>query len=166
MKALFCLCLLGCTVPAFAQAPPSYANYSIMLVNSAPGGGAVVLMHTPSNGLEFVPVGNTKTAMDAGDVPVRAAELGEFIAAMKEENARLIAENSQLKGAGTPVAAPTQPSQADIEAQQEAQAAAEKAARRRQMIQAWMMLQNMNRPQTFNLNVTDCSRFPGACAGR
>ena len=50
-----------------AQQPPSYANYSIMLVGP-PGGIAVVLMHNPKNGLEFVEVNNTKQALSAGYV--------------------------------------------------------------------------------------------------
>ena len=50
-----------------AQQPPSYANYSIMLVGP-PAGIAVVLMHNPKNELEFVEVNNTKQALSAGYV--------------------------------------------------------------------------------------------------
>src|ERR1700758_3101710 len=81
---------------AQAQQPPSYASYSIMLVGP-PGGIAVVLMHNPKNELEFVEVNNTKQALSVGYVPVRAAELGEFISSLKEENARLAAENTRLQ---------------------------------------------------------------------
>jgi hypothetical protein len=157
---------------AQAQQPPSYANYSIMLVGP-PGGIAVVLMHNPKNELEFVEVNNTKQALSAGYVPVRAAELGEFISALKEENSRLAAENTRLQQseqAKEVTAAPTSstPSQAELEAQRPAKIEAQKAARRRQMIQTWMMLQNMNRSQTQNLNITvsDCTRSPALCAGR
>jgi hypothetical protein len=141
-----------------------------MLVSPVVGGGAVALMHNPKNELEFVDVNKTKDAFAAGYVPVRAVELGEFIAALKEENARLTAENARLQGqpanqvATAPVPAP--PSQAEIAAQQSAQMEAQRAARRQQLIQSWMMLQNMNRPQTYNLNVTDCARYPALCAGR
>jgi uncharacterized small protein (DUF1192 family) len=148
-----------------ASQPPSYANYSLMLVNPAPGGGAVVVMHNPKNELEFVPVTTTKQALDAGYVAVRAAELGEFIAALKEENARLAAENARLRNnQPTQASAPTPlpPTRFEIEAQQRA----EKAARRQQLIQTWLMLQNVNRPQTFNVNVTDCTRSPALCVGR
>ncbi len=160
--------------PAAAQAqqPPSYANYSIMLVGP-PGGTAVVLMHNPNNELEFVEVNNTQKALSAGYLAVRAAELGELISSLKEENARLAAENTRLQQserAKQVGAAPTSstPSQAEFEAQQRAQIQAEKATQRQRMIQSWLMLQNMNRPQTQNLNVTvsDCTRSPALCAGK
>jgi hypothetical protein len=157
---------------AQGQEPPSYANYSIMLVGP-PGGIAVVLMHNPKNELEFVEVNNTQKALSAGYVPVRAAELGEFISSLKEENARLATENTRLQQseqAKQVAAAPTSstPPQPELEAQQSAQIQAEKAARRQRMIQSWLMLQNMNRPQTQNLNVTvsDCTRLPALCAGK
>ena len=130
--------------------PPSYANYSIMLVNPATGGGAVVLMHNPKNELEFVEVNSTKQALSAGYVAVRAVELGEFISLLKEENARLTADNTHLQSeqAKQVAAAPTlfTPSQADLEAQQRAQTAADKAARRQQMIQTWLMFRALTPP--------------------
>ncbi|QNI31974.1 hypothetical protein H7849_23660 [Alloacidobacterium dinghuense] len=137
--------------------PPSYANYSIMLVNPAPGGGAVVLMHNPSNSLEYVPVGDTRDALAKGYVAVRAVELDELIGALREENTRLVVENNRLQNASRSAV----PSQADLAAQQN-------AFKRQQMIQTWLTLQNMNRPQTQNLNVTvsDCTRQPALCAGR
>ena len=150
MKALLSLFLLGFALPALAQtqpdAPqqPSYANFSIMLANPMAGGSAVVLMHNPQNGLEFVPVDNIKTAMDGGYVAVRAAELGELISALKEENARLTAENAQLKSGSS-----SGPSAADVLAQANARVAAadvQKAARRQQLLQNWLMLQGINRP--------------------
>jgi hypothetical protein len=157
---------------AQAQQPPSYANYSIMLVGP-PGGSAVVLMHNPKNELEFVEVHNTKQALSAGYVAVRAAELGEFISALKETNARLAAENErfqQSEQARQVAAVPASPttSQAELAAQARAQIEAQNAARRQQLIQTWMTLQNMNRPQTQNLNVTisDCTRLPALCAGK
>jgi len=160
------------TPAAQAQQPPSYANYSIMLVNPTPGGGSVVLMHNPKNVLELVDVSKIQVALSAGYVPVRSAELAELIASFKEEIARLSAENTRLQSeqARQVAAAPpsSTPSQAELEAQRRTQIAAEKAARRQQMIQSWLMLQNINRPQTQNLNVnvTDCTRFPALCVGR
>jgi hypothetical protein len=107
-------------------------------------------MHNPKNELEFVEVNNTNHALSAGYVPVRAVELSEFISSLKDENARLAAENTRLQSeqARQVVTAPPSytPSQAQLEAQRRAQVAAEKAARRQQMIQSWLMLQNMNRP--------------------
>lgn len=155
---------------AETQQPPSYANYSIMLVGP-PGGTAVVLMHNPKNELEFVEVNKTQQALSAGYVAVRAAELGEFIGFLKEEVARLTVENTRLQTEQTKqvvtAQTPYAPSQADVEAQRRAQAQADKDARRRQMIQTWLMLQNMNRPQTQNLNITvsDCTRYPALCVG-
>jgi hypothetical protein len=158
MKALLSLFLLGFALPALAQtqpdAPqqPSYANFSIMLANPMAGGSAVVLMHNPKNGIEFVPVDNIKTAMDGGYVAVRAAELGELISALKEENARLTAENAQLKSGSVKQPDPivsSGPSAADVLAQANARVAAadaQKADRRQQLLQNWMMLQGINRP--------------------
>lgn len=140
------------TQPTSAPQPPSYANYSIMLVS--PTSGAVVLMHSPQNQLEFVPVNDTKQAMSAGYVPVRAAELGEFIAALKEENAELVAENARLQN------------RAAMPAPQPTSSAEEKELRRQRMIQGWLMLQGIGRPQTMNLNVTNCNQNPALCAGR
>jgi hypothetical protein len=63
----------GQVQPPTAQTqPPSYANYSLMLVSPVVGGGAVALMHNPKNELEFVDVNRTKDAFAAGYVPVRA----------------------------------------------------------------------------------------------
>ena len=167
----FFWCLLLISGVALAQSaestqpsqPPSYANYSIMLVN--PTGGGVVLMHNPQNALEYVDVSKTKEAFSAGYVPARAGEIADLITALKEEIARLTAENTRLQN-GQPtqiVVVPTTqvPSQAEIEAR-------ERALKRQQLINAWMTLQNMNRPQTQNLNVnvTDCTRFPALCAGK
>jgi hypothetical protein len=159
MKAAALFACLVCCLPVFAQnenpqasQPPSYANYSIMLVNPAMGGGAVVLMHNPKNELEFVPVNNTKEALSKGYVAVRAVELGEFISTLKEENARLTEENARLQSGSKQVSAVTgsSPSQAEIDAQRRAQAASQ-SARHQQMIQTWIMLQGLNRPQPYQL---------------
>lgn len=129
--------------------PPSYANYSLMLVNPVPGGGGVVLMHDTKNQLELVPVNNVKQALDMGFVAVRAGELDELIGALREENARLEEENAQLRSqAPAPqviAISPQGPSQAEIAERRREQMEAEKAARRQQLIQAWMGIQNMNR---------------------
>jgi hypothetical protein len=82
---------------AQAQQSPSYANYSIMLVTPARGGGAVVLMHNPQNELEFIETSDTQKAMAAGYVPVRAAELGEFMSTMKDEVGRLTSETPAFR---------------------------------------------------------------------
>jgi DNA repair exonuclease SbcCD ATPase subunit len=133
-----------------------------MLVN--PAGGAVVLMHSPKNQLEFVDVTRTNDALAAGYVPLRTAEISELITGLNEEVIRLRAENERLRQVQARVdMQPSYRSQAvaptvDLAAQ----AAAERAQRRQQLLQAWIMLQNMNRSQTINLNVTDCTRAPCA----
>lgn len=153
--------------------PPSYANYTIMLVNPVANAGAVVLMHTPKNSLEYVDVKQIQAALNSGYVPVRSAEIIDAINYLHAENDRLTAENARLKGSPAtpapvviiaPQAQPDAPSQAQIEAEQRAEA----AARRQQIIQSFMMMQNANRPQTQNLNVsvTDCTRYPALCVGR
>lgn len=155
--AVLAACLAWCCASVLAQTPatspqasqpPSYANFSIMLVN--PAGGAVVLMHNPKNGLEFVDVSNTKQALSAGYVPVRAAELAELIAALKEENARLAEENGRLRDLQAKqdsVLVSPAPAPADVEAQRRAQIEAEREARRERMIQGLLVLQAI-RPQT------------------
>ena len=163
-----CITLLGLLLPLFAisqtpsQAPvataqatqpPDYSNYSIMLVRPS-GGNAVVLMHNPKNEIVYVDVNKTKEAFAAGYVPVRAAEIGEVLSALKEENARLASEVSRLQSLQQPQATPAQqvvappPSLTPEEraARLNAQAEAEKEARRQRMIQTWLLLQNMNRP--------------------
>jgi len=158
---------------AQAQQPPSYANYSIMLVNPVANAGGVVLMHTPKNSLEYVDVKQIQTALNNGYVPVRSAEIIDAINYLHAEIDRLTAENARLKGLPAtpapvvviaPQAQPAAPSRAQIEAEQRAEA----AARRQQIIQAFLMMQNANRPQTQNLNVnvTDCTRYPALCVGR
>lgn len=161
--------------PPAAQTPqpPSYANYTIMLVNPAANGGAIVLMHTPKNSIEYVDVKLIQAALNNGYVPVRSAEIMDAINYLHAENDRLTAENARLKGSPAtpapviviaPQAQPAAPSQAQIEAEQRAQA----AARRQQIIQSFLMMQNANRPQTqnLNINVTDCTRYPALCVGR
>ena len=117
-----CITLLGLLLPLFAisqtpsQAPvataqatqpPDYSNYSIMLVRPS-GGNAVVLMHNPKNEIVYVDVNKTKEAFAAGYVPVRAAEIGEVLSALKEENARLASEVSRLQSLQQPQATPAQ----------------------------------------------------------
>lgn len=146
-------------------------------------------MHTPQNALELVDVSKIKEALSAGYVPVRTAEFAEMIESLKTENIHLTEENKHLLEEQSKASSPTiasfypshpvvvlapqtqqvvspAPSQADIEAQRQAQAAADKANRRQQLIQAWMTMQQTNQPKTLNLNVRDCTRFPALCAGR
>ena len=154
---LLCVPALGQTSlpaplqPASTDVPPqpaNYANYSLMLINPVPNGGAVVLMHDTKNQLEFVPTNSIRQALDMGFVAVRAAELDELIGALREENARLTAENLRFETnrpaqVSAPAAPPVTPSyQSMVEAQQRA----EREARRQRLIQAWMGLQRMNQP--------------------
>ena len=142
MKALvLCVSLLLCAAlnaqaPAASQPAPTYPNYSIMLIN--PAGGGVVLMHNPKNEMEYVDVTETQDAFKAGYVPVRVAEIADVINYLRAEDDRLTAENARLKGDSTnqvapvvvvlPPSQPVPPSQAQIEAQQRAQAAADQTA--------------------------------------
>jgi hypothetical protein len=133
-----------------------------MLVNST--GDGVVLMYNPKGALELVSVKSVKTSMDAGYVPVRAAELNNLIQSLAEANARLTAENAKLQSSqtvATPQAPPAPsyvPTQAEIEAQRKAEERAEKRARQQQLLQNWMMLQNMNRPQPYQLQMPQFPR--------
>jgi hypothetical protein len=135
-----------------APQPPTFPNYSIMLVN--PAGGGVVLMHNPKNGMEYVDVAKTQDAFKAGYVPVRVAEIADVINYLRSENERLTAENARVKGSPAtpspviviaPQAQPAAPTQAEIDAQERAQA----SARRQQIILSFMMMQNANRPQPY-----------------
>ena len=163
--------------PPPAQSPqPSYANYSIMLVNPA-GGSAVVLMHNPKNELEFVDASKTGQAFSAGYVPVRAAEIAETIASLREQVSQLSAENQRLQPAPadtqphhwesvTPQvqavapAAPSGPTAEQIEAQRMADA----AAARRQALILGLLMMNANRPQPYRLPDPNANRLKTNCA--
>lgn len=60
---------------------PSYANFSIMLVD--PGGGGFVLMYNPKSELELIEADKTPQAFAAGYVPVRAIEVEKVINVLK-----------------------------------------------------------------------------------
>lgn len=178
-SALLSVCLLSLCAASFAQSPDAvkYAPRPILLLDASPGVEAVMPMVFTENGqqhLEFIPSSKIKESMDRGGKPIR---LGDVLAALNEATQRinqLQAENDRLwkiamkdapKSETVIVQQPTPPSapsQAEIAAQQQAQA----NARRQQALQMWMLLQNGNRPQTLNLNVTDCTRSPALCAGR
>ena len=112
-----------------------------------------MLMHNPKNGLEYVDVAKTKEAFAAGYVPFRTAEISELITGLNEEIFRLRYLNERLRLSQPAQAAvpslSAMRSQAEFETQQRAQAeeqrraqaTAEKAARRQQLLQAWMTLQ-------------------------
>jgi hypothetical protein len=153
--------LLFCTAsfaqhatPAQTPQPPSYANYSIMLMSPVSGAGAVVLMHNAKNGLEFVDATKIQAALTSGYVPVRAAEITESIGYLRAEIERLTAENARLQGqqprqASAPGPSLLSPEEQD--ARRRAQAASEQVTRRQQLIQAFLMMQNANRPQPYQL---------------
>jgi len=161
-------CAAGAQTPEPPQAapqPPNYSNFSILLVN--PAGGAVVLMHNPKNELEYVDVAKSKEAFAAGYVPLRTAEISELIMGLDAEVIRLRAEIERLKQAqaqmsGQPVYAQA-PSPVDVAAQQRNQAAAERAERRQQLLQAWIMLQSMNRSQPYQLPMPGAGRLKANC---
>lgn len=136
--------------------------------SGTPAGGAVVLMHNPSNQLEFVDVKNVQKVLSAGYVAVRAAELGELISTLKQQNSKLETENTRLRieVAKLVPSTPTGPSQTEAEAERRAELDAENTARRQQIIQSWLMRQNMNRTRNYNITVSDCTRFPALCAGK
>ncbi len=93
------------------------------------------------------------------------------------KTARLSAEIDRLRAASSqtpPHAAATQtivvgpqgPSDAEIAEQRREAIVAEQAARRQQLIQAWMGLQGLNRTQNVNVNFRNCTVYPALCAGR
>lgn len=122
--------------------------------------------------LEFIAASKIKESMEKGGKPIRLGDVLAALNAATEKINQLQAENDKLwklamkdapKSETVIVQQPASaPSQAEIAAQQQADA----NARRQQAIQTWMLLQNMNRPQTLNLNVTNCTRLPALCAGR
>src|SRR6185312_15821368 len=169
------------TPPAEPQ-PANFANYSIMLLPPQAKGAGVVLMHNPQNALEYVEISKIKEAMDAGYVPVRLAEIAGVIASLQQQVSQLKDENASLKSADqqkksdslvvqplivqpAPIVSPAQPSPAEIEVQERAQAEALRQEWRQQAIQAFLMMQNANRPRTYNMNVTvsNCTRYPALC---
>lgn len=192
--AMVAICLMMGCVPAMAQSPEAsqYLTRPLLLLSGQKGVEAVMPMLFTVNGkqqITYVLGSKIKESIDNGGKPIRLGDvlnlLGEqsqSITKLQAENAALQAENEKLWKVVTkdhpqqqpPTVVvqqpppPPQPSPAEIEAQREQQIEAEKAARRQQMIQAWIMLQNANRPTTQNLNVTvsNCTRYPALCAGR
>jgi hypothetical protein len=171
-RVLFCV--LPLSVVAAAQSPEvqQYAPRAIMLVSAQAGVEAVAPMIVTDNGaqrLEFVPVSQTKDALEHGAQPVRLADVlglliqqSQTIAQLQTENDRLwkvAMKDSPSQPATVVVQQPTPPP-VDPETQ--------RAALRQQLILSLLGMQNANRPQTVNMNVnvTDCSRFPALCAAK
>ena len=145
-------------------APPSTANDSVMLVPPQRGGVALVLFHDPSGGLQLVPISEVKEKFMEGYVPVRAAEIGEIIRSLNEENSRLKEENAKLLRRQMPNIVVT-PSQAPAPTVAPTPTSSQQDLRR-QMLMQWFMLQERNRPRTYNLNVRDCTKYPALCVGQ
>jgi len=175
----FAICLFSLCVSALAQSPDSmkYAPYPILLLSGNNSVESVMPMVFTVDGqqhLEFVPSSKIKESMDKGGHPVTLADVLSALGAATEKVNELQAENDRLwkvamKDAPRPETvivqqpAPTSaPSQADLAAQQQAEA----NARRQQAIQTWLMLQNMNRQQNVNINVRNCTAYPALCVGR
>jgi hypothetical protein len=180
MKALVLAAFLSLCVVSFAQSPDAgatYASRQILLVDPHPGIEAVLPMVTSVDGKQqivFVPVHQVKEALDKGGRPITLADVLIALGAATERVNQLQVENDRLWKIAMkdspksetvvvqPLPATSSPSQADIAAEQQAQA----NARRQQAIQTWMLLQGMNKSQTINLNVANCTRFPSLCVGR
>jgi hypothetical protein len=170
--------LLLCCLSAFAQSPDTikYAPRQLLLVDPTPCTEAVLPMLVTTGGtqhLEFVPVHQIKEFLDKGGRPVTLSDILSILGVATEKVNQLQAENDRLwkvamkdapKSETVIVqeAAPSAPSQAQIAAQQQAEA----NARRQQILQMWMTLQNANRTQNLNVNVTNCTRYPALCVGR
>jgi hypothetical protein len=170
--------LLLCCLPAYTQSPDAikYAPRQLLLVDPTPGTEAVLPMLFITDGtqhLEFVPVHQVKESLDKGGRPVTLADILSVLGVATEKVNQLQAENDRLwkvamkdapKSETVIVQQPLQPvpSEAQIAAQRQAEA----NARRQQALQMWMTLQNPNRTQNLNVNVTNCARFPALCVGR
>jgi hypothetical protein len=164
--------LLLCCLPAFSQNPDAikYAPRQVLLVDPTPGTQAVLPMLFVTDGqqhLEFIPVNQIKESIDKGGRPVTFADILSILGAATEKVNQLQAENDRLwkvamKDAPKPdtvIVQQSGPSQADIAAQQQAEA----YARKQQAIQMWLAFQNANRTQNLNVNVTNCTRYPALC---
>lgn len=186
--AILILCMLGGAYYSRAQSADAlkYAPRAILLLSGQHGIEAVMPMEFTVNGqqhLEFIPSSQIKDAMMVrhgkpiflGDILSALGEATQTINKLQADNAALKAENEKLwkvamknnpsQPPPTVVVqqppSPPQPSPAQVEA-------AAREARRQQMIQAWMMLQNRNQPQNYNMHVTvsNCTRYPALCVGR
>ena len=171
------VCLLCLCASSFAQSPDAvkYAPRHVLLVDPQPGVEAVLPMVFTVDGkqrVEFVPVHQVKESLEKGGRPVTLADILSALGAATEKVNQLQLENDRLWKVAMKDAPksetvivqqpPPAPSQATIDAQRQA----EVNAQRQRAIQTWLLLQGMNRSQTLNVNVTDCTRFPALCAGR
>lgn len=170
MKALV---LLLCCLPAVAQSPEAikYAPRQVLLVDPTPGTESVLPMVFTIDGkqqIQFVPVHDVKESLGKGGRPVTLADILTALGAATEKVSQLQAENDKLwkvamKDAPRPetvvVQLPAGPPQVEREQ-------ADADARRQQAIQMWVALQNANRTQNVNVNVTNCTRLPALCVGR
>lgn len=174
--------LLLCCLPAVAQNTDAakYASRPLVLAGVGDEIRPVVFTLDGQSHLEFVPDANVKAAILAGGKPVVFGDVLSLLNAniqainkLQAENAQLKSENDKLwkvamKDAPHPetvvIQQPVQsgPSVEQIAAQEQADA----NMRRQQAIQNYMLMQNSNRQQNINVNVTNCTRFPALCVGR
>jgi hypothetical protein len=149
--------LLLCCLPACGQNPDTikYAPRQVLLVDPTPGTEAVLPMIVTTDGaqrLEFVPTHQIKEFLDKGARPVTLGDILALLGGATEKVNQLQAENEKLwkvamKSGSVVVEAPPSAPQPDIAAIQRE----EKNARRQQLLQTWMMLQGMNRPQPYQV---------------
>jgi hypothetical protein len=163
MKILLLLCVF-CAVSLSAQSPEvaKYATRSLMLVDAAPGTEAVIPMVRTAPGLppelQFVPVSQLKEYMARGAQPLTLADVVAALNEASQKIAQLQAENDKLwkvamKDSPKPPTVVVQqpPTQGPSEAQLAAQRQAEASARRQQVLQTLLMMQNANRVQPYRL---------------
>ena len=148
------------------QASQEFSNHHILLVpSSAPGvEEAQFVAVSPTGMIVFVPVSQTKERLANGYRPFTFGELKEAINSVVTINSNLSAEVQRLRTVAPQQQVPSQASQEQTLAAMQAQADQQRRELRRQALLNFMLgMQRTNPPQTIDLNVRDCSRYPALC---
>jgi hypothetical protein len=166
MRTLVATVFLSVTLWAQSAPQPGaqYSNYSLILVPQQ--GVGFMLGMDKQQQIVFIPIPSVKKAMDEDGVsPIRYGDLLQLVRQLGEENQRLKGENEHLwkvaEGHGSPTSIL-------VQQQQSASPAPDPDADRRatRMVILQSLLAPRPTPQTINLHVMDCTRYPALCVGK
>jgi hypothetical protein len=97
-------------------------------------------------------------AITLGDVFIALYDLGREKSALESDYNLLVGRYNRLAAINnTPTASNYNATTATSDPK------AEERRERQQLLLNWMKLRQSNRPQTFNVNVTDCTKYPALC---
>jgi hypothetical protein len=147
------------TLPVSAPIPQPPPLEGRVLFILCPDDKFCAFMMNPTGHAEVIPIDLTQKALANGYVGITVGsvltafqEVQKQKAAIESDYNLLVQRYNRLAAinAAPPVvySAPPQPTVQD---------------QRRDAIRMFLQMQNSNRPQNFNVNVRDCSRFPALC---